>query len=478
MRRGVVFAVVLIFAAWGAYGARRPKLGAVDWIFLLDTSKSMRGVGKGARNIFPEVKASIESFVREAQDGDSVTIQTFDSDVRSYGLRDIHGPFDREELYDTIRQLQAEGNRTHLGLAIAKGLERSEALMQRDADATRARAIVLFTDGKEDVKGIANPVPIPANVARTLASKPWIFFVSMGEHEAQLDDFAAAAARTQVLKAPDTAAIRAVAGQIRKLVRVPVPAPRTPRVQVTPATIDFGKLKQGATSEERDLTITSDRPVRLSASLEEAAGVSMAPQDNVAVDPAAPARLKIRLTVADDGPPGERRLMVRVGEKRAVSALVSVYRPSPLIRAAKWAAAVLVFLLLAIAGLVLYSGKMPGELLASLTERNTLEGEIEIVTPRVAADAAFVGLPALRKNEVALSAIVPPDALSGSDARLFVRRSGSEKKVWIAASSGALRVNDIEVPTAELYDADTIRIGAAKLRFNRLGHERPTGADS
>jgi hypothetical protein len=68
---------------------------------------------------------------------------------------------------------------------------------------------------------------------------------------------------------------------------------------------------------------------------------------------------------------------------------------------------------------------------------------------------------------------VPAEALGGSDARLFVRRHGGKKEVWIAASGGGpLRVNDIETPTSALYDADTIAIGDAKLRFNRVGHER------
>jgi len=45
--------------------------------------------------------------------------------------------------------------------------------------------------------------------------------------------------------------------------------------------------------------------------------------------------------------------------------------------------------------------------------------------------------------------------------------------VWIAAQSGSLRINDVETPMSELYDADTIEIGDAKVRFNRVGHERP-----
>lgn len=67
---------------------------------------------------------------------------------------------------------------------------------------------------------------------------------------------------------------------------------------------------------------------------------------------------------------------------------------------------------------------------------------------------------------------MPAEALAGNDARLFVRRRGDDKQVWIATSGGSLRVNDVETPTSALYDADTIAIGNARLRFNRVGHER------
>ena len=42
---------------------------------------------------------------------------------------------------------------------------------------------------------------------------------------------------------------------------------------------------------------------------------------------------------------------------------------------------------------------------------------------------------------------------------------------------GSMRVNDVETPLSELYDADLVQIGDAKLRFNRTGHVRPTGEE-
>lgn len=386
MRGRRVAVVVMLFIA-GA--VRAQTRGAVDWIFLVDTSKSMRGVGKGTKDIFGDVKASIETFVREASAGDSVSVYTFDRDVRSHGLRDIGGELDRSELFDTIRGLEANGNRTYLGAAIAKGLERSESLQQLRNDPTRTRAVVLFTDGKEDVRGIPEPISIPSNVDRALKSGSRMFFVSLGEHEheVQLDAFPNAT----VLRAHDAEAIRRIAQEIRQKIvaEKPAPPPPVPVVKVAP----------------------------------------------VPVKPLPP--------------------------------------PSPFVRLAKWIGAIAVLLLLGAIALVLYTGKMPGELLASIAERDTLEGELEIVKPRVASEAAFVGLPNMHAKELVLSAIVPIDALAGNDARLFVRRKSGEKKIWIAAQSGTLRVNDVELPMSELYDADTIRIGDATLRFNRIGHQRP-----
>jgi hypothetical protein len=315
--------------------------------------------------VFEEVKSSIRTFVSEAHDGDSVAILTFDRDARLHSTVELRGEQSRNDLFDIIDRLQATGNRTHLGLAISKGLDRA-------GNQDRTRAIVLFTDGKEDVRGIPNPVSIPSNLQRALSSGASMFFVSMGEHEPELRNFAGA----KFIEATNSAQIRQVAREIREEVQTPAAPPPPPAPVV-----------------QRPAPVTAPLPV----------------------------------------------------EKR-----------SPILR---WT--VLLAILLG-AAFAAYNAQK---------KRNRLEGEIEIVAPRAAS--GFVGLPALKATEVALSAIVPLDALAGADARLFVRRKGDVKKVWIAASSGSLRVNDVEVPTTELYDADTIQLGDAKLRFNRIGHERP-----
>ncbi len=360
MRRLSLAAVLLLVT--GALSAQ--SLGPVDWVFLVDTSKSMRGVG--SKDIWADVKVSLDSFVREAGEQDTLAIYSFDR-----GVREIQTA-SRSDLYRAILLLGAEGNRTHLGAAIAKGLERAELLRRNRSDPARRQVVVLFTDGKEDVRGIENPVRIDSNVDRV--GETFVYFVSMGEHEPQLDDFAAKTERTTVLKAPTAEAIRNIAREIRAHIPPPPPPP-TPKRRVVPA--------------PKPLTV--ERPFSVA---------------------------KVLIALA---------ILVLIG-----------------------------FLLI-----------------RQQRKKNRLEGELEILRPRAAPDAAFVGLPKLQANEVALSAILPLEVLGGSDARLFVRRKGGRKKVWIAAQNGSLRINDVETPMSELYDADTIEIGDAKVRFNRVGDERP-----
>lgn len=362
MRPRSLAAVLLLLT--GALHAQ--TLGPVDWIFLVDTSKSMRGIG-GTNDIWTDVKVSLDSFVDEAGEHDSITLYAFDSDVREIKSS-------RADLYRAILTLPAEGKRTHLGAAITEGLARAESL-RGSGDATRRQVVVLFTDGRQDTKGIENPIPIKASLDRV--GSTFVFFVSMGDHEQQLDGFVKATKQATVLRTPTPEAIRNLAHEIRAKIPPP-PVPSGPK------------------------PIVVQPPV----------------------------------------PP------------------LPVEKPSSVKNAV--IAAALMASLAAIALIALQQRR----------RQNRLEGELEILRPPAAPDAAFVGLPGLQANEVALSSILPAGALAGSDARLFVRRKAGRKRVWIEARGGSLRINDVETPMSELYDADTIDIGDARLRFNRVGDER------
>jgi len=462
MRRPFVLAAAFLFIAGAVYAQQQQQqLGPVDWIFLVDTSASMRGIGKGNKDIFNDVKASLASFVNEANDGDRFALFEFDKDVRARYDGDR-----RDDAKSAIDSLEAEGKRTHLGAAIAKGLSRAEELRKR-GDASRASAIVLFTDGKQDVRGIENPIPIDANIPHV--GDAFIFFVSMGEHEPQLDAFARQTKHTEVLRETQRDKIRAIANVIRK--KLPKAKPVEPlRVTLSPSTVDFGVVERGETSDVREIEVGSNKPARVEVEWEGDAGVEVLIGDAASpVQPAgrrrseviAPATIKVRVRVGEEAEPGAKRIALKAANAKPIALTVNVRKPSPVMRALRWIVPIAVLALIAI---IWWQQQK---------KKNRLEGEIEIIRPSTSPDLAFIGLPRLQTQDVTLSAILPPDILGGSDARLFVRRKAGKKRIWIAAQSGSLRINDVDTPMGELYDADTIEVGDARLRFNRVGDERP-----
>jgi hypothetical protein len=235
----------------------------------------------------------------------------------------------------------------------------------------------------------------------------------------------------------------------------------TTEISFEPRSISFGELRAGESSEEHDLVLTSDRNAIVSIALEPAAGVTMLRSDNVVVTPSEPAHVRLRLTIDRDAEPGAREIGIRVGEKLRVPSIVAIIAPPSILRVETWIGALAILIALGLVAFAVYRRR----------DCDYLEGEIEVIAPAVPPDAAFVALQSKRAKEVAISTIVPADALGGADARIFSHRRSGTKTVWIAADKGTLWVNDIDVPMTELYDSDTIEIGSATLRFNRFARD-------
>ncbi|MBD2206053.1 VWA domain-containing protein [Calothrix sp. FACHB-1219] len=220
--------------------------GGIDWIVVIDTSASMRGVG-GTKNIFSQVKNSITEFVNTARLGDTVTIYSFDKDV-TLNANDIaiNSNPDRGKLKQIINSLQANGVRTHTGKAVQQALQHSAILNQRDNSLGRTVSIVFLTDGLEDIRGIDNPVSIPSSTQLLTQQqcKPYVFFVSLGleEHEKQLNEFAnnpALCSKGLVLRDPGGVQLNRLAQNIRPVLVKPkldVNLPRTNLQPVLPGT--------------------------------------------------------------------------------------------------------------------------------------------------------------------------------------------------------------------------------------------------
>ncbi|MEH1941168.1 MAG: vWA domain-containing protein [Nostoc sp.] len=264
----IFLALISIYNLCGASAQTTPK-GGIDWILVVDTSASMRGVG-GTKNIFEPVKNSITEFVNTARLGDTVTIYSFDRDV-TLNANDItiNSNPDRGKLKQIISALQAEGVRTHTGKAVQKALEHS-ALLNKRADALgRTVSIVFLTDGLEDVRGIPNPVSIPGNTQflREQQCKPYIFFVSLGlkEHEKQLNDFAsnpALCGKGQVLRDPGGVQLNQLAQNIR-------PALIKPKLDVNFPTTNLPPVSPGATTEPLNINGISNVNAKVSLQLED-----------------------------------------------------------------------------------------------------------------------------------------------------------------------------------------------------------------
>lgn len=237
--------------------AQNPK-GGIDWIVVVDTSASMRGVG-GTRNIFTQVKNSINEFVNTARVGDTVTIYNFDSDVTLQAQEiPIASNPDRGKLKQIINNLKADGVRTHTGKAVQQALSTSAKLNQRPNTADRTVSIVFLTDGLEDVQGIPNPVPIPQStqLLREQECKPYVFFVSLGlkEHEKQLNEFAsnpALCGKGRVLRDPGGVQLNKLAQNIRpRLIK--------PQIDVSLSTVDLPPVLPGTTTKTLNINSISN----------------------------------------------------------------------------------------------------------------------------------------------------------------------------------------------------------------------------
>ncbi|MEH2161014.1 MAG: vWA domain-containing protein [Nostoc sp.] len=264
----IFFALISINNLCGASAQTTPK-GGIDWILVVDTSASMRGVG-GTKNIFEPVKNSITEFVNTARLGDTVTIYTFDKDVtlNADDIKITSNP-DRGKLKQIISSLQAEGVRTHTGKAVQKALQHSALLNKRTDALGRTVSIVFLTDGLEDVRGIPNPVSIPGNTQflREQQCKPYIFFVSLGlkEHEKQLNDFAsnpALCGKGQVLRDPGGVQLNQLAKNIR-------PTLIKPKLDINLPTANLQPVSPGTTTEPLNINGISNVNSKVSLQLED-----------------------------------------------------------------------------------------------------------------------------------------------------------------------------------------------------------------
>ncbi|MEH2292167.1 vWA domain-containing protein [Nostoc sp.] len=315
----IVLALISIHNLSAASAQTTPK-GGIDWILVVDTSASMRGVG-GTKNIFEPVKNSVTEFVNTARLGDTVTIYSFDQDV-TVNANDVSitSNADRGKLKEIISSLQAQGMRTYTGKAVQKALQHS-ALLNKRADALgRTVTIVFLTDGVEDVRGIPNPISIPSNtqLLPDQQCKPYIFFVSLGlkEHEKQLNDFAsnpALCGKGQVLRDPGGVELNKLAENIR-------PVLITPKLDVSLPTANLQPVLPGTTTEPLNINGISNVNGKVSLQLEDPqqSGIRLIPPDrtiDLAANQATVIPVRLQIPAEAKGGASSLRLVLTIADQ-------------------------------------------------------------------------------------------------------------------------------------------------------------------
>jgi len=222
----------------------------VDWIFVIDTSASM----SGPSNIFHRVQQTLREFVSAIRDEDTLTVFVFDSTSRLDSSTQIKTSVDRDDVITHIDQLTAKGEWTHTGAALSDALNH----LTSRGDPKRKAAIILLTDGKEDVRGIKDPIRI-ADAIKLIPDKnvPYVFYVSLGTaRDPQLSNFIGAIndkapGRGRILDDPRAEGLPQLATDARTTVRPPA-------LRIQPQSLDLGSLEPGSDGGPYSIDVASD----------------------------------------------------------------------------------------------------------------------------------------------------------------------------------------------------------------------------
>jgi hypothetical protein len=152
-----------------------------DLILIIDTSLTMAGYGQGSSNILPQVKKSLPQFIDQLDSDDSITLITFDTDIKMYPTIYIDDKKNKESLVEYIKNIKANGAWTYTSQMMRTAFQKASELEAKDKD--RQRVIVIMTDTLDDPPpGKLNDRLNVKNIAKNYKDKDWfIFFMNFGE---------------------------------------------------------------------------------------------------------------------------------------------------------------------------------------------------------------------------------------------------------------------------------------------------------
>jgi hypothetical protein len=281
---------------------RPPAESPVDWIFLIDTSKTMTERIDGT-TILDRVKSTLREFTKLLRPNDTLSAFAFDATSRRLSRRILATGPDLENFARQIGELQALGQWTHTGAALRDGLGEVYARAVPQGQKPRPVAIVLFTDGREDLRGIPPAQRVAVSSAIRLVRDdrvPYVFYVSLGTTPDPalmgfLDGLNGVAAGHGVLfSGPGGQGLSQAVEQMRVLVEEPEP------LVIRPGAIDLGKVYLGGSSDAGYIDILS--PAEATVTVRSVAApyghtLTFDPAGEVAVSPDRTTRIRVLLDV-------------------------------------------------------------------------------------------------------------------------------------------------------------------------------------
>lgn len=460
----------------------------IDWVFVLDTSKSMRSLKQG--NIFPKVKEVLKDFVQKAKSGDSIAIYTFDE--KPFLIRNVRiaTEQDRKELMEGVETLQAEGDWTHTGEAVDQALDRIVSLKNEYKDQNRKSALVLFTDDKEDHNPNGNPSKylseIPIEKIKDSTPYTYIVWLKNERPPQDLQKFIDNFDKGRIIQYSTPSEI----SQLREEINFLLP----PRIRMHPLSLDSVTIEPGQ-DVEGTVYFTSNRKTSLRVSFEGGDNSKIKlvePSGNITLEAdkeiAVPIRVQSDPQIPDGNYSGNIIFTLdEINSQNAQTAQDEQYRKAyplvfnikvarikPINKIIKW----LVIALIAFAAIYVVLYFVLGSTHPYTWWRNYshLEGDLVILAPEAAEGAGTIRLNDKQTSKTRLSDLQTgrlKEFLDGSDAELKTVHANGRKMVSIGSLQGALSVDDGPVASKELYDGDVIEIGDLTLRYNNSLVPRP-----
>jgi hypothetical protein len=270
----ITIAVVMIFVLSKNASAQEGQ----DYIFLIDTSKSMVGEGgNGAEDIYEQVMDTIKLLIQEKKTGDTIEFFTFDEKTTFREIIAIRESTDKirlsEEKFYKINfsynpDYKPDGKYTYISRAIDSFVDRE---IIKNTPPQKIPILIVFTDGIEDPNPEdTNKTSSPESVAYRLKRIfPYTVFVWLGsnspEIKSRLNRFIDPLGKNAALvfypipKKKDDA--KKIANNITEKISIITP----PKLSIEPIVVAL--TQKNNTTENQEILITSDKEATIQFAL-------------------------------------------------------------------------------------------------------------------------------------------------------------------------------------------------------------------